>query len=93
MLKKFSIVAAPGSTEVGSLADAIQSQLIAHAEAAGSYRFVVLDMPMNKSVFPFVGHGNDVGGVEMLPLGFATVLAFVGWWRATRVPALASNAI
>src|SRR4029079_10167873 len=34
---------------------------------------------------PFVGHGDDVGVVEMLPLSVATMLAFVGWWRTTRV--------
>src|SRR5258708_13362669 len=30
-------------------------------------------------IFPLVRHGNDVGVVEMLPLGVATVLPFV--WR------------
>ena len=29
-------------------------------------------------VFPFVGHGNNVGVVDMLPLMVATVLAFAG---------------
>jgi phage tail sheath protein FI len=43
-----SIVAAPGSTELGLLADPIQSLLIAHAEA-GRYRFAVLDVPSGKS--------------------------------------------
>ncbi len=44
-LEDVSIVAAPGSTELGPLADTIQSRLIAHAEATGSYRFAVLDVP------------------------------------------------
>ncbi len=48
-LANVSIVAAPGSTELGPLADAIQSRLIAHAEAPGSYRFAVLDVPPGRS--------------------------------------------
>ncbi len=48
-VKNISIVAAPGSTELGSLADSVQSILIAHAEAPGSYRFAVLDVPLGKS--------------------------------------------
>ena len=36
-------------------------------------------------VFPFIGHRNDVGVVEMLPLGVATVLAFVGRWESTGI--------
>ena len=46
-LKNISIVAAPGSTELGALADAIQSRLIAHAEAS-KYRFAVLEVPAGK---------------------------------------------
>ena len=46
-LKNVSLVAAPGSTERGPLADAIQSRLIAHAEA-GRYRFAVLEIPQGK---------------------------------------------
>ena len=48
-LKNISIVAAPGSTELGPLVDAIQLRLIAHAEASGSYRFAVLDVPQGRS--------------------------------------------
>lgn len=55
-LKNISIVAAPGSTEFGSLADSIQSRLIAHAEAPGRYRFAVLDVPLGKSVADAVGY-------------------------------------
>jgi phage tail sheath protein FI len=46
---KVSIVAAPGSTELGPNADAIQSQLVAHAESRGAYRIAVLDIPKGKS--------------------------------------------
>ena len=48
-LTNVSIVAVPGSTELGPLADAIQSQLIAHVEAPGRYRFAVFDIPKGKS--------------------------------------------
>lgn len=44
-LEDVSLVAAPGSTERGPLADSIQAQLIAHVAAPGSYRFAVLDIP------------------------------------------------
>jgi hypothetical protein len=47
-LKNISIIAAPGSTEQGRLAKAIQSRLIAHAEAVKAYRFAVLDIPRGK---------------------------------------------
>ena len=46
-LKNISIVAAPGSTELGPLADSVQSRLIAHAEVL-RYRFAVLDVPAGK---------------------------------------------
>jgi phage tail sheath protein FI len=49
-LKNISIVAAPGSTEFGSLSDSIQSRLIAHVETPGRHRFAVLDVPLGKSV-------------------------------------------
>lgn len=44
-----SIVAAPGSTEQGLIADAIQSKLIAQVEAGNGYRFAVLDIPRGKT--------------------------------------------
>jgi uncharacterized protein len=44
-----AVVAAPGSTELGGLADAIQSLLIAHVETIGRYRFAVLDVPKGKT--------------------------------------------
>jgi hypothetical protein len=47
-LKSVSIIAAPGTTEQGRLANAIQSRLIAHAEAVKAYRFAVLDIPRGK---------------------------------------------
>jgi phage tail sheath protein FI len=46
-LDGISTVAAPGSTELGVVADAVQSALVAHAEANG--RFAVLDVPAGKS--------------------------------------------
>ena len=48
-LKDVAIVAAPGATERGRLAESIQSRLIAHAEAVGAYRFAVLDIPQGKT--------------------------------------------
>lgn len=48
-LPDVSIVAAPGATERGPLADSIASRLVAHAEAAGAWRFAVLDIPRNKT--------------------------------------------
>jgi phage tail sheath protein FI len=50
-----NLVAAPGSTEQGRLADAIQSRLIAHVEAANAGRFVVLDIPNGKTPSEAVG--------------------------------------
>ncbi len=49
VLNDVAIVAAPGSTERGRLADSIQSRLVAHAEAAKAYRFAVLDIPQAKT--------------------------------------------
>lgn len=46
-IEGISTVAAPGSTELGAVADAVQSALITHAEAYG--RFAVLDVPAGKS--------------------------------------------
>ena len=48
-VKGISIVAAPGSTEQGRQAGAIQSRLIAQVDSAGVYRFAVLDIPKNKT--------------------------------------------
>jgi phage tail sheath protein FI len=48
-LSEVAIVAAPGATERGRLAEPIQSRLVAHAEAAGAWRFAVLDVPRNKT--------------------------------------------
>lgn len=48
-VENVSIIAAPGSTEMGLLADSIQAQLIAHVEAPGGYRFAVLDIPQGKT--------------------------------------------
>jgi phage tail sheath protein FI len=47
--KNVNLIAAPGSTEQGRLANAIQSRLVAQAEAAGAYRFIVLDIPKGKT--------------------------------------------
>ena len=58
-LKDISIVAAPGSTEQGRLAGAIQSRLIAHAEAAGAYRFAVLDIPKGKTPSEAASHRRN----------------------------------
>lgn len=46
-LEDLSIVAAPGSTELGPTADAIQSLVIAHAEAVRG--FAVLDVPQGRT--------------------------------------------
>lgn len=48
-LKDLSMIAAPGSTEQGRLAGAIQSRLMAHAETAKAYCFAVLDNPKGKT--------------------------------------------
>lgn len=54
-IKNISIVAAPGATEVGPLADSIPSLLVAHAEAV-RYRFAVLDVPSGKSIADAVSY-------------------------------------
>jgi uncharacterized protein len=55
-LDEISIVAAPGSTEMGTTADAIQLALIAHAETRRSYRIAVLDVPKGRSVSEAQAH-------------------------------------
>lgn len=55
-LKEISIVAAPGSTEQGRLAGAIQSRLIAHAAAVGAYRFAVLEIPQGRAPAEAASH-------------------------------------
>jgi uncharacterized protein len=55
-LDDVSIVAAPGSTEMGGTADAIQLALIAHAETRRSYRIAVLDVPKGKAISEAQGH-------------------------------------
>jgi phage tail sheath protein FI len=44
-IEEISIIAAPGSTELGPVATALQARLIAHVEANRSFRFAVLDVP------------------------------------------------
>ncbi|MEP6662336.1 MAG: phage tail sheath family protein [Verrucomicrobiota bacterium] len=44
-----SIIAAPGSTEFGSVANAIQKMLVAQAEAPNAYRIAVLELPKGKT--------------------------------------------
>jgi len=48
-ISEISIVAAPGSTEFGPEANAIQSLVIAHAEAPGAHRFAILDIPKGRT--------------------------------------------
>ena len=36
-------------------------------------------------IFPFVGHGNDIGVVQMLPVGIAPMFALRGRWRLGRI--------
>ena len=44
-IEEISIIAAPGSTELGPVANSLQAQLIAHVETNRSHRFAVLDVP------------------------------------------------
>ena len=49
-VEEISIIAAPGSTELGPVANALQAQLIAHVETNRAYRFAVLDVPKGLTV-------------------------------------------
>jgi phage tail sheath protein FI len=44
-VEEIAIIAAPGSTELGSVSNALQAQLLAHVETNRSCRFAVLDVP------------------------------------------------